>query len=94
MQIEQKLEAMGLVLPQPIAIEVPFSWVRVRGGYAFISGHAPLAADGSIAQPVGKLGDALMVEQGYRAAMHGIAMHRPWIEVYDRPDVFALEDWR
>ncbi len=36
----------------------------------------------------------LMIEWGFRAAMHGIAMHRPWIEVYDRPDVFALEDWR
>jgi GNAT superfamily N-acetyltransferase len=36
----------------------------------------------------------LMIELGFRATMHGIAMHRPWIEAYDRPDVFALEDWR
>lgn len=36
----------------------------------------------------------LMIAAGFRSALHGIAMHRPWIEIYDRPDVFALEDWR
>jgi predicted N-acetyltransferase YhbS len=36
----------------------------------------------------------LMLAAGFRPALHGIAMHRPWIEIYDRPDVFALEDWR
>ncbi|HEY3916934.1 MAG TPA: GNAT family N-acetyltransferase [Stellaceae bacterium] len=36
----------------------------------------------------------LMRGTGFRTVMHGIAMHRPWIEIYDRPDVFALEDWR
>ena len=36
----------------------------------------------------------LMRGAGFRTLMHGIAMHRPWIEIYDRPDVFALEDWR
>ena len=36
----------------------------------------------------------LMIAAGFRAALHGIAMHRPWIDIYDRSDVFALEDWR
>lgn len=36
----------------------------------------------------------LMIAAGFRSVMNGIAMHRPWIEIYDRPDVFALEDWR
>jgi hypothetical protein len=36
----------------------------------------------------------LMMAAGFRTALHGIAMHRPWIDIYDRPDVFALEDWR
>ena len=36
----------------------------------------------------------LMLGAGFRTVMHGVAMHRPWIEIYDRPDVFALEDWR
>jgi predicted N-acetyltransferase YhbS len=36
----------------------------------------------------------LMIAAGFRAALQGVAMHRPWIDLYDRPDVFALEDWR
>ncbi len=36
----------------------------------------------------------LMMELGFRAVMQGIAMHRPYIEAYDRPEVFALDDWR
>ena len=36
----------------------------------------------------------LMIGAGFRSALQGIAMHRPWIEIYDRPDIFALEDWR
>ena len=36
----------------------------------------------------------LMIAAGFRSALQGVAMHRPWIEIYDRPDVFALEDWR
>ena len=36
----------------------------------------------------------LMIAAGFRSALQGIAMHRPWVDLYDRPDVFALEDWR
>ena len=36
----------------------------------------------------------LMMAAGFRTALQGVAMHRPWIDIYDRPDVFALEDWR
>lgn len=36
----------------------------------------------------------IMLAAGFRSALHGVAMHRPAIEIYDRPDVFALEDWR
>jgi GNAT superfamily N-acetyltransferase len=36
----------------------------------------------------------LMLAAGFRTVMQGVAMHSPWIEIYDRPDVFALEDWR
>lgn len=35
-----------------------------------------------------------MLAMGFRTTMQGVAMHRPWGEIYDRPDVFALEDWR
>lgn len=36
----------------------------------------------------------LLIAQGFRAGLHGVAMHRPWVEAYDRPDVFVLDDWR
>jgi GNAT superfamily N-acetyltransferase len=36
----------------------------------------------------------LLIDLGFRATLQGVAMHRPWIEAYDRPDVFALDDWR
>ncbi len=35
-----------------------------------------------------------LIELGFRATLQGVAMHRPWIEAYDRPDVFVLDDWR
>lgn len=32
--------------------------------------------------------------RGYRADLNGLAMHRPDEPGYNRPDVFALDDWR
>jgi enamine deaminase RidA (YjgF/YER057c/UK114 family) len=70
--IEDRLKTLGLVLPDPLQVpagmELPFPWVRIRGNRAFISGHGPLNADGSLAQPLGKVGKDLSVEQAYRAA--------------------------
>lgn len=72
MKIEAKLLDLGLELPAPIIIppgaRLPFAFVRVRGNRAFISGHAPQNADGSVARPLGKVGRDLTVEQGYAAA--------------------------
>ena len=72
MQIEKQLEKLGLQLPPPIkvppSVKLPFSFVRVRDGNAYISGHGPQNEDGSIAGPFGKLGVDLSVEQGYAAA--------------------------
>ena len=72
MRIEAKLEALGLTLPAPMqappGIELPFAWVRVRGNRAYISGHIPQNPDGSIAQPLGKVGAEVSPEQGFEAA--------------------------
>jgi len=35
-----------------------------------------------------------MLGMGFRIQLPGVTMHRPYVEGYDRPDVFALEDWR
>jgi enamine deaminase RidA (YjgF/YER057c/UK114 family) len=71
-KIEAKLQAMGLVLPEPMKVPagmtLPFSWVRIRGNRAFISGHIPQNPDGTIASPLGKVGTEVTPEQGYQAA--------------------------
>ena len=71
-EIEAKLDALGLRLPSPFTpppgVVLPFAAVRIIGRRAFISGHGPQAPDGSFAQPLGKLGAQLSVEQGYHAA--------------------------
>ena len=72
MQVEKKLEELGLVLPEPVktppGLVLPFSWVRVRGGRAFVSGHGPVNADGSLAGPRGKVGAEVSEEEAYEAA--------------------------
>jgi len=72
MQIEEQLANMGLQLPPPIkapaGVKLPFSFVRVYDGLAYISGHGPQNDDGSLAGPFGKVGVDLSVEQGYEAA--------------------------
>ncbi|HET8851197.1 MAG TPA: RidA family protein, partial [Ktedonobacteraceae bacterium] len=69
---EAKLEALGLVLPEPLkappGMRLPFAYVRIRGNRAYIAGHGPQNPDGSLAQPLGKVGADLSLEEGYQAA--------------------------
>jgi len=44
--------------------------VRVRGNRSYISGHVALNPDGSVAQPLGKVGAEVLVEEGYQPAHH------------------------
>ena len=77
--IERKLQELGLVLPEPVkvpsGVKLPFSFIRVRGDRAYISGHGPLNSDGSIASPVGKVGGDVSLEEAYQAArLTGLAI--------------------
>ncbi len=58
--MEARLKERGLVLPAPLktppGLVLPFSWVRVRGNRAYVSGHGAQNADGSLAEPLGKVG--------------------------------------
>ncbi len=79
MSPDERLNELNLILPAPIKIppnaKLPFSWVRVRGDRAFISGHVPLNSDGSIYDVIGKVGAEVSVEQGYEAArLTGLAI--------------------
>lgn len=72
MNIERRLAEMGLALPPavkpPPGVVLPFSFVRIHQGIAYISGHGPQNADGTVAGPLGKVGAEVTVEQGYEAA--------------------------
>jgi enamine deaminase RidA (YjgF/YER057c/UK114 family) len=78
-QIESRLSDLGLVLPAPLllppGVTLPFPWVRVHGNRAFISGHGPQNADGSLATPLGKVGAEVSLEQAQVAArLVGLSM--------------------
>ena len=63
---EQRLAALGLVLPatpMPVANYVPFRWA---GNLLYLSGQGPRMPDGSY--QIGRLGKDASVEEGYRAA--------------------------
>jgi enamine deaminase RidA (YjgF/YER057c/UK114 family) len=79
MHIEAKLEDLGLVLPEPMRVppglRMPFSWVRVRGNRAYVSGHIALNTDGSVAEPLGKVGAEVSAEEGYESARRVALAH-------------------
>lgn len=72
MTIDERLRRLGFVLPDalraPAGAAYPFAWVRVRGNRAYLSGHLPLQPDGSLAEPFGKVGTDVTLEQGVAAA--------------------------
>lgn len=73
--VEARIKQMGLVLPEPMPVKLPFPWVRVHGNRAYVSGHGPQNADGSLAEPLGKVGRELTAEQGYKQARNvGLAI--------------------
>jgi hypothetical protein len=71
-KIEERLQALGLVLPPPLepppGVVLPFRFVHVVGRRALISGHGPQNPDGTLATPLGKVGLELSLEEGYAAA--------------------------
>ena len=76
---EQRLAELGFVIPSPTllppGVKLPFPMVRIVGNRAIISGHGPTNADGSFAQPLGKVGAEVTEEQAYMAArLTGLAM--------------------
>jgi hypothetical protein len=79
MTIDERVRELGLVLPEPFrsptGAAYPFSWVRVRGNRAYIYRHLPLERNGTLAEPRGKVGKTLSIEQGAIAArLVGLAM--------------------
>jgi enamine deaminase RidA (YjgF/YER057c/UK114 family) len=69
-RIEDRLADLDLELPEPPAappgVVLPFSWVRVSGAHAYVSGHGPL--DGGEVLVRGKVGSDVSPERANEAA--------------------------
>lgn len=75
MKIEQKLEEMGLKLPNPRTPVGNYIAAVRTGNLVFISGHGPEVQGGGKSDLIrGKVGRDLTVEQGYEAAKV-VALH-------------------
>jgi len=72
MRIEQKIDDLGLVLPEPVKARAPGStppnWIRVRGNIAYLSGQSARNPDGTSAGPFGKVPSEVPVGQAREAA--------------------------
>jgi enamine deaminase RidA (YjgF/YER057c/UK114 family) len=69
MSADQRLEQLGIELPEPMQIgDLPFQLIRVDGDRAMLAGHIALDASGRIAKPLGKVGAEVSPEQGFAAA--------------------------
>lgn len=69
---EDRLKALGIDLPppgqKPPGVELPFTFVNVRGARAVFSGHPRHDMMGRVDGPFGRLGDGMTTEEGYGAA--------------------------
>ena len=74
--IKDRLDELGIALPAPMNVgSLPFETVRILGNRAVIAGHVPLAEDGSVAMPFGKVGAEVSAEEAYQSARRvGLAM--------------------
>lgn len=72
MQIEAKLQALGLALPAapktPPGFQLSFSWARRHGTHLYLSGHSAQAPDGSFPGPFGKVPSEVSLESAQEAA--------------------------
>jgi enamine deaminase RidA (YjgF/YER057c/UK114 family) len=75
--IDRRLGELGIILPRPWALPsgvvVPASLIRVRGKRVVISGHVPTNPDGSVAEPLGRVGGEVSPAQAYEAARRALA---------------------
>ncbi|MBL4869949.1 MAG: RidA family protein [Robiginitomaculum sp.] len=64
--IENRLEALGLTLPKPVAPVANYVPFVLSGNLVFIAGQTSVQIDGSVI--TGRLGEDLSVERGQEAA--------------------------
>ncbi len=77
MQVEAKLQTLGLVLPAapkvPPGIKISFAWIRKHSNRIYLSGHSAQAPDGSYMGPFGKVPTEVSLEAAQEAALSMLA---------------------
>ena len=78
-KIADRIAELGLVLPPPLVppagVSLPFQQVHVVGSIAYVAGHGPQTPDGTLAEPLGKVGTDVTLEQAHEAArLTGLAI--------------------
>jgi len=69
LSIDERFYELGLTLPKPMRTStLPFELTRIDGQIMYLSGHIPTEEDGSIAKPLGKVGDTVSPEAAYEAS--------------------------
>jgi enamine deaminase RidA (YjgF/YER057c/UK114 family) len=66
MSAEQRLNELGIELPDPPEPVGSYVEAVQSGNLLFVAGHGPIGLDGQLVR--GKVGDALDVDAGYQAA--------------------------
>lgn len=66
MRIEEKLDQMGLALPEPLVPPGNFRLVKVHAGLAYVAGHGPFDGPNLLVQ--GQVGRDLTLDEAYEAA--------------------------
>lgn len=66
MRIEEKLDQMGLALPEPLVPPGNFRLVKVHAGLAYVAGHGPFDGPNLLVQ--GQVGRDLTMDEAYEAA--------------------------
>ncbi|MGI9264729.1 MAG: RidA family protein [Gammaproteobacteria bacterium] len=72
MSAEARIKELGLVLPEPLQIppglSVPIAFIKVFGKRVIVAGHGAQEADGSVSQPLGRVGEDVTIEEATEAA--------------------------
>ena len=72
MLVEQRLSELGLELPRPAQpppeLKISFTWIRVSGNRAFLSGHGALGPDGTPLGPFGKVPSDVSLDEAQKSA--------------------------
>lgn len=70
--IDGRIDSLGFTLPPPMTpppgVVLPFEPAIAVGDRLVFSGHGPQAPDGSLAHPLGHVGDEVTPEEAYVAA--------------------------